>query len=132
VRQRETTLNNQDFEKWQLELLVDKYHPAVTAKLDNGSITTLDLEDWLRFADCSFFAHKGRHGVYVYIKGYLNEKYISGYLHRHIVACPAGSETHHLNGNTLDNRRENLQIVDPLSHKLFHQARRISHLTKTI
>lgn len=34
-----------------------------------------------------------------------------GYLHRHIVQPPEGFVVDHRNGNTLDNRRENLRIV---------------------
>lgn len=32
------------------------------------------------------------------------------YLHRHIVGAPKGMVVDHINGNTLDNRRENLRI----------------------
>lgn len=33
------------------------------------------------------------------------------YMHRQIMRCPAGKEVHHKNGNTLDNRRKNLEIA---------------------
>lgn len=38
------------------------------------------------------------------------------YMHRQIMNAKAGEEVHHKNGDTLDNRRENLEIVDPKKH----------------
>lgn len=39
-------------------------------------------------------------------------------MHRHIMACPANKRVKHLNGNTLDNRVENLKIIDSGNSKV--------------
>ena len=41
------------------------------------------------------------------------------WMHRMIVDCPKGMIVHHRNGNTLDNRRENLQIMSQAEHGPF-------------
>lgn len=38
-------------------------------------------------------------------------------MHREITQCPEGMEVHHINGNSLDNRRCNLVCVTPEEHK---------------
>lgn len=42
-------------------------------------------------------------------KGFYSENYI--YLHRWLTGCPKGMVVDHVNGNTLDNTRENMRIV---------------------
>jgi len=37
-------------------------------------------------------------------------------LHREVVGNPTGMHVHHVNGNTLDNRRSNLQILTAEEH----------------
>ncbi len=37
-------------------------------------------------------------------------------------AIPAGYDIHHINGNRLDNRLENLQLVSKLEHKRIHSG----------
>lgn len=41
-------------------------------------------------------------------------------MHRIIMHCPKNKQVHHKNGNTLDNRRGNLQIVTDRKHDKAH------------
>lgn len=47
-------------------------------------------------------------------------KQVTIYMHRQVVNCPADKEVHHINGDTLDNRRENLRIVTRQEHEALH------------
>lgn len=50
------------------------------------------------------------------------------YLHRYIMGVQHGDTRHvdHLNGDTLDCRRENLEIVEPSENRI-RQSRRLGH-----
>jgi hypothetical protein len=37
-------------------------------------------------------------------------------MHREIMDCPPDMQVHHVNGNTLDNRKVNLSIIEPELH----------------
>lgn len=41
--------------------------------------------------------------------------------HRAIMQAAPGMEVHHINHNTLDNRRENLLVCTPAQHKEIHR-----------
>lgn len=53
--------------------------------------------------------------------GRFNQKLI--YMHREIMNAPEGKEVDHINGNRLDNRRENLRIVSRQENRLNHPKR---------
>jgi hypothetical protein len=43
-------------------------------------------------------------------------------MHREIMQCPEGMEVHHIDGNSLDNRRSKLVCVTPEEHKRIHNS----------
>ena len=45
-------------------------------------------------------------------------------LHRAIMGNPKGMDVHHINGNTLDNRKCNLQVLSPEEHRRMKQIRK--------
>lgn len=50
-------------------------------------------------------------------------------LHRIILHTPKGKDTHHINGNKLDNRRENLEVLTRSEHqKKYHNNDHIKRL----
>lgn len=44
------------------------------------------------------------------------------YEHRVVTNAPPGTHVHHLNGNTLDNRPENLSVLTPSEHRTAHDG----------
>ena len=77
-----------------------------------GCINFLIGDDDLHLLDkFKFFVHKTETGFYLLS----NDK---KYLHRLIVNAPNDLEVHHINGNTLDNRRCNLQVLNHKEHTI--------------
>lgn len=52
--------------------------------------------------------------------GYENGQFVTILMHRLIADAKDGVEVHHVNGNKLDNRRANLQIIEPKEHRMEH------------
>jgi hypothetical protein len=66
--------------------------------------------------------HKSSEGfVYVMIKTEEPNKW--EYEHRVCTNAKTGEQVHHINGNTTDNRLENLMVVSPQEHKNQHSLR---------
>ena len=66
-------------------------------------------------------------GYHVTGAGYLRHRTTSGYKLQHVEVweaangpVPPGMQLHHVNHNGLDNRLENLMLVDPTTHKRIH------------
>ena len=64
----------------------------------------------------NFYVTKQSSGFYLF-KGNGKSKDCA-YLHRLIMDAPKGTHVHHKNGNTLDNRRCNLEILTPKQHAI--------------
>lgn len=78
-------------------------------QLSNGAVT-IDDEDWARLNGVKMWVHRRKY------KGKVTQQYVrmSGgmLLHRFLMNPPKGKITDHKNGNGLDNRKNNLRIVD--------------------
>ncbi len=90
---------------------------AVELPLSNGYITVIDAEDLLRIGNYHWHARYCRPDLYVArtTSTYSNHarKVIAIYLHRFLLDAPAGMQVDHINGDTLDNRKANLELVSP-------------------
>jgi hypothetical protein len=95
--------------------------------LNHGIYTIVDddivYQKW--FLKYKWYARK-RHGNYYAARTYSKRfngtrNVIVVYLHRMITNCPKGFEVHHINGDTLDNRRENLMVLTPKQHTEIHK-----------
>ena len=68
-------------------------------KLSNGDVVIVDAEDYKRLSKYGWrAAHGGRYA------------YVTVPMHRFIIEAPEGTEVDHINGNVLDNRKENLRV----------------------
>jgi len=80
-------------------------------KLSQGLYTTVDDEDYNELIKYKWFAHKSGNTFYAERHDYLNGKRVIMSMHRFIIKNNSKLHTDHINGNGLDNRKENLRIV---------------------
>ena len=76
--------------------------------VDPEDLPCLSHYDWrlVKSHACAYAARRiVKNGHYHYIR-----------MHRQLVNAPEGMHVHHVNGNTLDNRKCNLLIIEPLLH----------------
>ncbi len=88
------------------------YLKKKTGKSFECLIDTNDLEKMIKFPHTWHVL--GCDDIHIYARGLLgvkNNKKISVLMHRFLVDCPEEYIIDHINGDTLDNRRENLRIV---------------------
>ena len=89
----------------------------LSGKLGTGKTTLIDEEDYLYVKQFSWhLTDKGSNRLYAVRS---TGKYINGkrqnlkfYLHRELLKATKGQIVDHINGNTLDNRKENLRICN--------------------
>ena len=74
----------------------------------------VDLEDAKHALKYSWFLNDG----YVARCSKRDSKYYQPRLHRELLKAPYGKEVDHINGNKLDNRKENLRIVSRFENSL--------------
>lgn len=86
--------------------------------LPHGLLTQVDLdiyERWKRHSWC-----RARVGYVVRrVAGASRQSHIV-YLHREIMKPEPGQEVHHISGDKLDNRRQNLVVIDAVEHQTHH------------
>jgi len=73
--------------------------------LDIGRVALVSIEDWERIDKIGW--HFRKDNGYVCCGGYNGQE---RYLHRFVMDCPKGLVVDHINGDKLDNRRENLRV----------------------
>lgn len=96
-------------------------------RLNNDKIALVDPEDWAKLHHYNWRAKLSKGGWYAYRKYVYNGKTYIRFMHREIMNCPYGLQTHHKNRSTLDNRKANLENVTPEHHK---QQARQARITK--
>jgi hypothetical protein len=80
--------------------------------LTQNQVTTIDDEDYELASKYKWHAVKEPSGYYAYSHFYREGKRTTIQLHRLIMKAEKGQQIDHINGNTLDNRKENLRFCD--------------------
>jgi len=85
-------------------------------KLANGKVVLIDDEDFERVNGFQWKAHP---------QGYVSMEFL---MHRFLMhPIPPGHVVHHKNGNKLDNRKENLEIMLAKKHNRLNSKKLIAH-----
>jgi len=91
-------------------------------KLSQGLFALVDEEDFKELNKYRWYVSFGSHsGVKPYARRY--EKGRSFSMHRQILDCPIGLVVDHLNDNSLDNRKRNIECVTPSENTKRHYKR---------
>ena len=78
--------------------------------LTKGKFAVVDAGDFVMVAQYDWYASKSRNDFYAVRNVIENGRRTKLYMHRFIMDCPSGMVVHHINGDTLDNRRSNLEV----------------------
>jgi len=83
-----------------------EFHYTALIPLTKGHFAFIDIED-IAIVNRLSWSVSDR-GKLKYARCYLNKKIV--YLHRYLLDAPKGYDVDHINGDGLDNRRENLRL----------------------
>lgn len=93
--------------------------------LTHDKFAIVDNDDVLALRSFHWRAVQAHCGWYAKTTISRNGKPIDISMHRFIARTPFGLICHHKNGNSLDNRKENLINMDKLAHTLLHRNNKI-------
>ena len=83
----------------------------IKLKTTQGVTFYISPEDLERVSQFKWYIVKCGYNWYIRRTVRLGDRFRVIYLHRFITDCPSNKQVHHINGDTLDNRRENLEVV---------------------
>ena len=88
-----------------------------------------DTDDQHLITPYKWTIKKSAHCYYAVKRRYKTSDANFAKMHRHIMQTPPNLECHHINYNSLDNRRANLVNLTPSEHREVHRAKRSSVFT---
>jgi len=96
--------------------------PLPTIALGRGLYALVDAADLEQLSHYHWFAKRSHSNYYAVrrVRRFGKDRLIR--MHRQITHCPPGLQVHHLNRNSLDNRRSNLLICEPWVHQRIQQS----------
>jgi len=90
--------------------------------LTKGLLSIIDLEDVEKVSSRNWCAHRAGGKFYAVSNGQVHESFKKMYLHRFILGAESELKVDHINGDSLDNRRENLRFAS-VSENLFNRGK---------
>jgi hypothetical protein len=83
-------------------------------ELTKSQVSIIDNEDWVLVKEYKWYAHQDLCGKYYAVAWtkMVNGKRKLLLMHRLLLAATKGQQIDHINGNSLDNRRENLRFCN--------------------
>lgn len=83
--------------------------------LTQSKVTLVDDEDYLKLTKFKWYTFKNRNRGYYAVRTSpkINGQHRLIYMHREIMLVSSPDQIDHINGNGLDNRRENLRVATP-------------------
>jgi hypothetical protein len=94
--------------------------------LNNGLFAIIDATDFFELSKFHWTSRRSHSNIYAIRKVHKGKIYRTIFMHRQLLQVNSNIEVHHLNHNTLDNRRSNLELMDPRSHRAKHAMDRIT------
>lgn len=100
--------------------------PMVTIQLNHNLYAIIDDDDWDYLTHFHWSARRSHSNIYAIRKETRTRRRVTIFMHRELTHAGPNEHVHHKNGNTLDNRLENLQVITPFEHAQIHLAHRIT------
>lgn len=100
-------------------------HGGVLIALANGGQTRVDLSASVGIALHTWYRTKSPTKPYAYRRVTINGRRQWLFLHRWLTHCPPWLVVHHINGDTLDNRRANLVLLTKPAHDNLRKTPRL-------
>lgn len=102
------------------QLPAPKPEPTLKVSLGNGLYATIDESKLDLVSGYNWKAEQFKCSFYAVAKTRIKGRIRKIRMHRLIAQTPRRQVCHHLNHNTLDNRRQNLLNMTPNEHMIFH------------
>jgi len=93
--------------------------PRRHVPISHGNECIIDAEDYGLISKYHWRCVRSAHNCYAVARTQINGRTRYIRMHRLIMSCPKGMVVHHINHNTLDNRRCNLVIMTVDDHHRF-------------
>lgn len=111
-----------DFAKIISYTLYDMNGGMYIIGLTRGKVSLVREVDYPFLTKFKWFALKAAYSFYAARTVRVNGKRTTVLMHRVIMGCVDGQQVHHKNGNSLDNRRDNLEVCSQ-AENLYYRVR---------
>ena len=92
---------------------------SILLQIRGGLSSRIDADLLEYLSQWSWFPLKSAASIYVCTRRIIAGKTFTIRMHRLITHCPDWMKVHHINHDTFDNRRDNLQIITEREHRHF-------------